>query len=172
MTGLTSVEEKWYVKSQNIAKIERRQDDLPYFLTEMLMSIWGSGGGVCSSPQKHLRWTEIDYQLPPKTGWEIRNGMRKTKGLAKRCPKKILQGKGSNFSHASPWPPDCKIQWVLSLSDNKLQTKLNTTSCFLTLFFHSSSHILLIAVHSSYFITQKLYPVLVDWIEAEGNSQK
>lgn len=38
ITGSTPMEEKWYVKT------ERRQDYLPYFLTEMFMSVGGKQG--------------------------------------------------------------------------------------------------------------------------------
>lgn len=72
-----------------MVQTQRRQDDLSYFLTEMLRSTGGNCRGVCSPPHKHLRQREIDNQLPPKTNLGIRDGMVKTKGLAKAVPKDI-----------------------------------------------------------------------------------
>jgi len=73
MTGSTPMEEKQYVKSQNIVKTDRRQEDLPYFLSNKLMSVGGNRGGVRSSSQRHWRSREIDNQLSPKQIW--RSGM-------------------------------------------------------------------------------------------------
>lgn len=117
MTGSTPLEEKPYVNTQSVVKTEKRQDDLTYFLTEMLMSKGGNGGQVCSSPQNYPRQREIDNLLPLKTNLGIRDRMGKTKGLAKSCSKRYYMERCPTSLMSYLGSQTCKIQCFISFSE-------------------------------------------------------
>lgn len=79
-------------------KTERRQED----------SVGGNRGGVHSSSQKHLRQT--DNCLPPKTSWDIKDGMGKNKGLVKSGPKRYYTERGPTSRTSHLVSQTCKIQ--------------------------------------------------------------
>lgn len=99
MTHSTPMEEKWYVKPQKTAKTREKTGGF---------SRGENRGGVHSSSQKHLRQT--DNCLPPKTSWDIKDGMGKNKGLAKSCPKRYYTERGPTSRTSHLVSQTCKIQ--------------------------------------------------------------